>query len=55
MLYRSEDIDRKIAEFQRMLETTSDDLAMSLLKMAIESLESERDSLPQAATKDQRK
>lgn len=53
MLYRREDIDRKIMDLRRMLATTNDDLTVALLKMAIESLESEKDSLPHTA-KEQR-
>jgi|tagenome__1003787_1003787.scaffolds.fasta_scaffold20721396_2 hypothetical protein len=56
MMFRRENIERKIIDLQRMLASTDDQLAIALLKMAIESLETERDSLlavgNQPATKD---
>ncbi len=48
MRYGRENIDRKIIDLQRMLATADDQLEIALLKMAIESFESERDSLPAA-------
>ena len=45
MMFRRENIERKIIDLQRMLASTDDQLAIALLKMAIESLETERDSL----------
>jgi hypothetical protein len=47
VLYGRKDIDRKIVDLQRSLETTDEPLAIALIKLAIESLESERNSLPQ--------
>lgn len=51
MLYRREDVNRKIVDLQRLLETTDDPLAIALIKLAIESFESERESLPQTTKK----
>jgi hypothetical protein len=48
MRYGRENIERKIIDLQRMLATSDDQLEIALLKMAIESFESERDSLPRA-------
>jgi hypothetical protein len=48
MRYERENIDRKIVDLQRMLASSDDQLAIALLKLAIESFESERDSLPPA-------
>jgi len=45
MMYRRENIDRKIIDLQRMLATTDDLLTIALLNMAIESFLSERDAL----------
>lgn len=45
MRYGWQNIDRKIIDLQRMLATADDQLEVALLKMAIESLEFERDSL----------
>lgn len=45
MRYGRENIERKIIDLQRMLATSDDQLEIALLKMAIESFESERDSL----------
>ena len=45
MMYRRENIDRKIIDLQRMLGTTDDLLTIALPKMAIESFLSERDAL----------
>ena len=45
MMFRRENIERKIVDLQRMLASTDDQLAIALLKLAIESFESERDSL----------
>jgi hypothetical protein len=45
MMFRRETIERKIVDLQRMLASTDDQLAIALLKLAIESFESERDSL----------
>jgi len=45
MMYRRENIDRKIIDLQRMLATTDDLLTIALLNMAIESFLSERDTL----------
>jgi hypothetical protein len=45
MMYRRENIDRKIIDLQRMLATTDDLLTLALLNMAIESFLSERDTL----------
>jgi hypothetical protein len=56
MMFRREYIERKIVDLQRMLASTDDQLAIALLKLAIESFESERDSLEkQGATKDAKK
>ena len=44
-MYRRENLDRKIIEFQRMLAVTDDQLTVALLKMAIESVLFERNSL----------
>ena len=44
-MYRRENLDRKIIEFQRMLAVTDDQLTVALLKMAIESVLYERNSL----------
>lgn len=54
MLYRREDVDRKITDLRRLLATTNDDLTVALVKMAIESLESEKDSLPHTTAREQR-
>jgi hypothetical protein len=55
-MFRREYIERKIVDLQRMLASTDDQLAIALLKLAIESFESERDSLEkQGATKDAKK
>ena len=45
MMFRRENIERKIIDLQRMLASTDDQLAIALLKMAIESLETERNSV----------
>lgn len=45
MMYRRENIDQKIVDIQRLLATTDDQFVIALLKMAIESFVSERDSL----------
>ena len=45
MMSRRESIDRKIIDLQRVLATSDDQLTIALLKMAIESFASERDSL----------
>ena len=55
-MFRPEYIERKIVDLQRMLASTDDQLAIALLKLAIESFESERDLLEkQGATKDAKK
>lgn len=51
MLYRRDNIDRKIHDLRHMLATTNDPLEIALLKMAIESFETERDSLSQPENK----
>jgi hypothetical protein len=48
MMYRRGNIERKIIDLQRMLATTSDPLETALLKLAIESFESEMASLQTA-------
>ena len=49
MMFRREVIDKKIVELRRALATTDDELTVALLMMAIESFESERAVLVQAA------
>ena len=44
MMFRRETIERKIVDLQRMLASTDDQLAIALLKLAIESFKLERDS-----------
>ena len=44
----AEEIDRKITEVRRAQATAEDPLAICLLEIAIESLVSERASLPQS-------
>ena len=51
MLYTRENVGRKIVDLRRLLETTDDPLAIAQIKLAIESFESERDSLPQTTKK----
>jgi hypothetical protein len=47
IMYRREVVDRKIVDLQRILASTDDQLTITLLNMAIESFESERDALLQ--------
>jgi hypothetical protein len=49
IMFRREVIDKKIVELRRALATTDDELTVALLMMAIESFESERAVLVQAA------
>lgn len=49
MMYRRENIDRKIVDLRRLLATTDDQLVIVLLNMAIESFIAERESLLAAA------
>lgn len=53
MLYRRDEIDRRIVDLQRMLTTTDDQLTIVLVKMAIENFQAERDALP-ASTEERR-
>ncbi len=46
-MYMREVIDSKIVDLQRLLASTDDPLTITLLNMAIESFESERDALLQ--------
>jgi hypothetical protein len=55
MMFRREYIERRIVDLQRMLASTDDQLAIALLKLAIESFESERDSLENRARRRMRK
>jgi hypothetical protein len=55
MMFRREYIERRIVDLQRMLASTDDQLAIALLKLAIESFESERDSLENRARRRTRK
>ena len=48
-MFRREVIDKKIVELRRALATTDDELTVALLVLAIESFESERAVLVQAA------
>jgi hypothetical protein len=48
-MFRREVIDKKIVELRRALATTDDELTVALLMLAIESFESERAVLVQAA------
>ena len=48
-MFRREVIGKKIVELRRALATTDDELTVALLMMAIESFESERAVLLQAA------
>jgi len=41
MMYQRENIERRIIDLQRMLATTNDPLEIALVKLAIESFESE--------------
>ena len=51
-MFRREVIDNKIVELRHALATTDDELTVALLMMAIESFESERAVLLQAANID---
>lgn len=49
-MYRREVIDKKILELHSLLATTDEQLTATLVKMAIESFEAERDALLQNAS-----